>query len=73
MTFLNLAARNLGGDVDAATHLFDWVNDHPDFEDVVYREFFLPVIPWAGDNESTKRISETVADDIVVSKSLCCD
>ena len=34
-----------GGDVNAATHLYDWVRNNPAFKEVVYREYFLPAVP----------------------------
>ncbi|PPR06142.1 hypothetical protein CVT26_005364 [Gymnopilus dilepis] len=45
MTFTRAAIRNIGGDVDAATHIYDWISSNPLFEDAVYREFWLPVVP----------------------------
>jgi hypothetical protein len=34
-----------GGDVNAATHMHDWVKSNPAFEDMIYHEHFLSVIP----------------------------
>jgi len=41
---LRTAIQTVGGEVDAATHLHSWVLGHPTFEDVVYKEFWLPII-----------------------------
>ncbi|PPQ90946.1 hypothetical protein CVT25_008257 [Psilocybe cyanescens] len=45
MTFLAASIKHIGGDADAATHLLEWVSSNPSFEDVVYREFWLPIVP----------------------------
>ncbi|PPQ99299.1 hypothetical protein CVT24_009167 [Panaeolus cyanescens] len=42
---LRFAIQNNGGDVDAAPNIIKWVQDHPAFEEVVYKDFFLPIIP----------------------------
>ncbi|KAF8963921.1 hypothetical protein BDZ97DRAFT_1939378 [Flammula alnicola] len=45
MRCMSVAIRNSGGDTDAATHLYEWISNNSLFEDVVYREFWLPVVP----------------------------
>lgn len=70
LAFANLAARNQGGDVDAATHLHSWISNHPAFEDVVYREFFIPTSPWACNDEFQRRIGTYMRDDILVRSSI---
>ena len=36
-----------GGDANAAAHLHEWISSNPAFEDVVYREFYTPMIDTA--------------------------
>lgn len=71
MSYINRAVRARGGDADASTHLHEWVSNHPAFEDVVYREFWIPCSPWmTGNNPVTKfwnEIGSTMRDDIKVS------
>ncbi|KAH9486365.1 Putative ATP-dependent RNA helicase [Psilocybe cubensis] len=58
MSFLAASIKNIGGDVDAATHLHEWVLSNPLFEDVVYREFWLPIVPppySPNETEATRR------------------
>jgi len=45
MAFLRAATQDRGANVDAATHLHQWVSENPSFEDVVYREYWLPTVP----------------------------
>lgn len=51
MRLLNMAVRQLGGDVDAANRLDAWIGAHGAFEDKVYREFFIPTAPWVRGND----------------------
>ncbi|CAA7264772.1 unnamed protein product [Cyclocybe aegerita] len=67
MTFLNVAIRTKGGDVDAATHLYDWVSSNPLFEGAVYREFWLPVVPGpreANETEFQRRFYTKLREDV---------
>lgn len=41
----NVARDRLGGDVLASRHLHEWISNHRAYEDVVYHEFWLPIIP----------------------------
>jgi hypothetical protein len=66
MIFTNIAARNAGGDPDAATHLHRWINTHPAFEDVVYHDYWVPVSPHASLTDFQKRIGTQMRDDIFV-------
>ncbi|KAF5374969.1 hypothetical protein D9758_000509 [Tetrapyrgos nigripes] len=63
MAFANDAARKRGGDVDAATHLYSWVKNHPMFEQVEYREFWIPCSPWKRD--FPRHLSMIMRDDIL--------
>ncbi|KIK70473.1 hypothetical protein GYMLUDRAFT_32497 [Collybiopsis luxurians FD-317 M1] len=64
LAFANLAARNRGGDVDAATHLHAWVSNHRAFETVVYKEYWVPTCPWRTDSEFQMRMGLSMRDDI---------
>ncbi|KAF8167467.1 S-adenosyl-L-methionine-dependent methyltransferase [Crassisporium funariophilum] len=68
MSFMQAAIKKSGGDVDAATHLYDWVKDNPAFEDVVYREFWLPVVPplrdTSNDTEFHRKTDQKMKDDV---------
>jgi hypothetical protein len=72
MTFLNMAARQRGGDVDAANKLDDWVSAHPAFEQKVYRDFYIPTSPWARGDDAyahrKRREGTTMRDDIKVGR-----
>ncbi|EIW87092.1 S-adenosyl-L-methionine-dependent methyltransferase [Coniophora puteana RWD-64-598 SS2] len=63
------AVMQRGGEADASGHLRQWVEDHPAFENVVYREYWFPCSPWlrGNDPQSAKwnRIGATMRDDIV--------
>lgn len=67
---MHAAIRNVGGDTDAATHLYDWISSNPRFEDVVYREFWLPVVPPPRDKrtetEYLRRFEQKLSEDITV-------
>ncbi|KAF8665361.1 hypothetical protein AX16_000380 [Volvariella volvacea WC 439] len=65
LAFACLAARNQGGDVDAATYIHSWVLDNPAFEDVVYRDFWIPASPWMIGDETQMRHGAWMRDDIL--------
>ncbi|KAF7303013.1 hypothetical protein MKEN_01264300 [Mycena kentingensis (nom. inval.)] len=65
MAFANAAARDAGGHPDAATHLQQWLLDHPLLEDVVYRDFWIPVSPHPSFDHSQRRIGTQMRDDIL--------
>lgn len=71
MSYANRAVRERGGDADAATHLHEWISNHPAFEDVVYQEFYIPCSPWLrGSDPETifwNEIGTTMRDDLKVS------
>jgi len=56
MIHMQKAVIQSGGDVNAATHLHEWILNNPVFEDVVYRDVWLPVVRAYQDtiNESEK-------------------
>ena len=60
-----------GGDADAASRLHEWILNHSMLEDVVYREFWLPVVPAArdtsNDSEAVKQMDKRLSDDCFVS------
>ncbi|KAF9486357.1 S-adenosyl-L-methionine-dependent methyltransferase [Pholiota conissans] len=68
ITYMHAAVRNIGGDTDAATHLYEWISNNPRFEDVKYREFWLPVVPPPRDKrnetETLRRFEQKIGEDI---------
>lgn len=64
LSFVKEIAHRAGGSVDAATHIHAWVKDHPMFEDVVYREFYLPTCAWMGDDGFWDHIGHNMDLDI---------
>jgi len=68
MSYANRAVRERGGDADASLHLHEWVSNHPAFENVVYREFWIPLSPWLkGDDADSiwwNGIGTTMRDDL---------
>lgn len=61
-----------GGDVNAATHMHDWVKSNPAFEDVIYHEHFLSVIPPPRDGpnaEFMRRCDRDMSRNVLVSPS----
>ena len=60
-----------GGDVNAASHLHEWILENPMFEDVVYREFWVPVVPLprdtSNDTEEARQMDKKLSDDCYVS------
>jgi len=65
MIFANVAARNAGGDPDAATHLNRWITSHPAFENIVYQDYWLPVSPHPIFNDFQKRVGAQMREDIL--------
>ncbi|KAF8559931.1 S-adenosyl-L-methionine-dependent methyltransferase [Imleria badia] len=68
MSYVNRAVKERGGEADACNHLPEWVSNHPAFEDVVPREFWIPCSPWMRGNDSVtnfwNEIGATMRDDI---------
>ncbi|KIY46318.1 hypothetical protein FISHEDRAFT_66490 [Fistulina hepatica ATCC 64428] len=62
--FAKAAARRRGGDVDAANHLRRWVSSNPRFENVVYRHWFLPTLPYHKD-AFHQEIGAVMRDDVL--------
>lgn len=62
----NKAARESGGDVDAASRIQTWISNHPAFEEVVYKDFWVPASPWKRESEKVIRHGEAMRDDILV-------
>ncbi|KAJ7204464.1 hypothetical protein GGX14DRAFT_460500 [Mycena pura] len=71
MVFANIAARNAGGRPDAASHLYQWITDHPLLEHVVYHDYWVPVSPHASFNDFQKRVGTQMRDDILVCAFFC--
>lgn len=74
MNLCHIAVQRSGGEPDAANYLHRWVSDNPAYEEVVYREFWLPTSPWRRGNDSEtrrfNRIANVFRDDVLVS-GLC--
>lgn len=66
LSFCKLAARNAGGDVDAASHMHSWVSQQPAFENLVYKDYWAPISPWRRDSPFQIRVGERMRDDIRV-------
>lgn len=69
MTFLAASIKHIGGDADAATHLLEWVSSNPMFEDVVYREFWLPIVPppySPNETDATRRFYQKMKENTSV-------
>ena len=65
-THLWTAIVKSGGDVDAANHLHEWILDHPMFEDVAYKEIWVPAVPHtdtSNDSEEAKQLEKKLTDD----------
>lgn len=69
MNQCHIAVLQRGGEPDAANHLHRWISEHGAFEDVVYREFWLPTSPWrkGSDPESMRqnRIATIFRQDVL--------
>jgi hypothetical protein len=74
VAYLNMAARQRGGEVDAANHLRRWVSQNPVFENVVYRDFFLPASPFFHPTDHNSKFKNSVGvsmrDNLIVRLSL---
>lgn len=71
MSFIRVAIKHIGGHTDAATHLHEWITSNPLFEDIVYREFWLPIVappPHPNESEATRRLYANMKENITV----CC-
>ncbi|KAF9021752.1 hypothetical protein BDZ89DRAFT_1198365 [Hymenopellis radicata] len=64
LAFLEREVRNRGGAVDAASYIHDWVSHHPLFENVVYREYYIPSSAWKTDSAFDMRMGQYMSDDI---------
>jgi hypothetical protein len=68
--FMRMAVRGRGGDVDAATHIHQWVCEHGDFEDIVYKEYWVPTSPFlVGNDEASdwwRSVGEVIRQDAYV-------
>ncbi|KAK0214847.1 hypothetical protein IW262DRAFT_1475574 [Armillaria fumosa] len=66
LAYLEMAVRRRGGDVDAATHIHDWVSRHPRFEDVIYNEYFIPATPWVTDSTLDLHIGVAMRENMQI-------
>jgi len=65
MSHILKAIKKSGGDPDAANHLHEWILNNPMLEDVVYKEFWMPVVPrhTPNDSEEVKHLYKRLNDD----------
>lgn len=63
MTFVRLAIQQIGGHTDAATHLWDWVSNHPAFEQPVYREYWMPICSSPTDSDPGRQLCQRLSGD----------
>ncbi|KAF9011052.1 S-adenosyl-L-methionine-dependent methyltransferase [Cyathus striatus] len=64
LKFLAEAVGRSGGQADAATHLHDWISNHPAFEDVVYRDVWIPIIPSPTATDFQRRMASIMYEDV---------
>jgi hypothetical protein len=68
--FMRMAVRGRGGDVGAAAHLHQWMCEHGDFEDIVYKEYWVPTSPFlVGNDEASdwwRSVGEVIRQDAYV-------
>lgn len=69
--FIAMAIQRRGGQVGAARDLHRWVSENPAFEEVVAREFFLPIYPFFRPQDhhwrAKNRIGEYMREAVIVS------
>jgi hypothetical protein len=66
MAHMNRAVKSSGGDTDAASHLWKWVTTHGAFENITYRDVWIPTIP-GNDEMYAEHVYSMIRDDISVS------
>lgn len=70
MARLGAAIKGRGGDLDAATHLRNWVSSNPAYEEVEYKEFFIPFAPhresWEKATNAEKKLYDVLREDVCV-------
>lgn len=57
-TVVSQGARKRGGHIDAAALMHRWVTEHSSFEEVKYREFWIPSSSWLSSKEEFRRLPE---------------
>ncbi|TFK26712.1 S-adenosyl-L-methionine-dependent methyltransferase [Coprinopsis marcescibilis] len=67
LTFASEAATALGSSTAAIHKIYDWLSEHPGFEEVQYREYWFPVSPWMDKDRDpfNYKIGGAVRDDIL--------
>jgi hypothetical protein len=69
--FMRMAALQRGGDVDASNYIHSWVHEQGVFENVVYREYWVPTCPWGEGTDLESKwwnsVGETSRDSLLVS------
>lgn len=67
MAFCAVAVHNAGGSVYAANHLEDWVKRERAYEEIVYREYFVPCSPFCPSDPVHTRNGTALREDLFVS------
>jgi hypothetical protein len=66
------AARQRGGDVDASKHIHSMVYAQNAFENIVSREFWIPISPWSQGTDPESKwwnsVGETAQQGLLVRK-----
>lgn len=73
MAFIRVAIKHIGGHTEAATYLHEWISSNPLLENIVYREFWLPVVappPHPNESEAIRRFYVKMRENITVCRSL---
>lgn len=52
--------------MEAASSLHGWISNHPAYEDVVNKDYWIPASHWPVGDEFQKRVGKTMGDDIMV-------
>jgi hypothetical protein len=67
LAFAQIAVRNSGGSVEAASNIRRWMSENPAFEDIVQDDIWIPTSHWVAHDEMQQRIGATMRDDILAS------
>ena len=68
LALVESAVRKRGGDVDAVLRMETFVQNNPNYEQVVHQDFWVPIGPWMKDDPDMIRIGIHMRADVLV----CC-
>lgn len=66
MAYLHRGVKKNGGDVDAANMLWRWLTGHSAFDNIKYRDVWIPSIP-GNDERYSERVYPMMRENITVS------